>query len=79
MRSKILQTDPDIDQVPWIRTLVRHEEIELGAGDHRVFAERMLVGEVVAHDRLEGDLVVFFGNVLVRFLKTFRDQGSVWR
>ena len=56
---------------------MRHEEVELRAGDHRVLAEGVLVGEVVAHDRLEGDLVRLFRNVLVGSLEAFRDQGGV--
>ena len=43
---------------PGIRALVGQEEVKLGAGGHWVLTERVLTGQVVAHNARKADLRV---------------------
>jgi hypothetical protein len=56
---------------------VWNKEIKLWASDHGVLAERVLVGQVVAHDRLQGDLVVLFRKTFVSLLEGLGNQRGV--
>ena len=38
---------------PGVGTLVREEEVKLGAGGHRVLAQGVLTGQVVAHNAVK--------------------------
>ena len=54
-----------------------HEEIKLRTGDHRVLTKRMLIGQIVAHDRLQRDLVALFRTTFVSLLERFGYQRRV--
>ena len=56
---------------------MRNEEIKLWTGDHRVLAERVLVGQVVAHDALQRDPVAVLRKALVGLLQGLGNHGCV--
>ena len=53
---------------PGVGALVGQEQVELSAGGHGVLAQRVLPGQVVAHDARQADLMMMMIMIVIMIM-----------